>query len=148
MPDILFNRQYTDYETPSSVNAVDSGKIVQTLRSVSCLLVQNILCEYTASYFLRNVGMCTPQQIVPCVTRCHTLIGEPLACVVECMPAATQWLLVGFQVEVGSEQYNISEQLRLDTTYYNLVIRYLISESHQATCLGRFTRPSSGQYKQ
>jgi hypothetical protein len=33
---------------------------------------------------------------------------------------------------------NISEQLRLDTTYYNLVVRYLISKSHQATRFGRF----------
>jgi len=101
IPDILFLGVYTDYEIPSSVNAVDSGKIVQTLRSVFLLPVQNILCEKRGSYFLRNVRMCIPQQIVSCKTRCYTAIGEPLACVVECIPASTRCLLLAFQVEVG-----------------------------------------------
>jgi hypothetical protein len=46
---------------PSSVNAVDSGKIVKTLRSVFCLPVQKNLCEDGGSYFLRNLGMCISQ---------------------------------------------------------------------------------------
>ena len=94
MPDVLFLGE-------SSVNAVDSGKIVRTLWSVFSLPVQNIFCEDRGSYSLRNVGMCIPQQKVSCATRCYTLIGEPLACVVECIPASARCLLLAYQVEAG-----------------------------------------------
>ena len=62
-PDIVFLGQCTDYLIPNALIAVDPGKIVQTLGSVFCLPVQNILYEERYSYILRTVGICIPQQI-------------------------------------------------------------------------------------